>query len=364
MNKSCVILLLLSILKIEAAGLKGKILPFIKGNEYLLTLMNYDTRKDSVVRKFSTDELGNFSVEINLSEPLLYSLGNKEKVLLLLLIKPNDQIELSIENEKIVVKGSQDSQYLQDYETFRLGLFKKWLKPVYDSSGAAEKSGNKATLEYWNKQQTYASDSYKAELSQWVRQPFFMRSPAAIHHSLRWHPDNDIALMDSLVANYKINFPNSMLSKQMEAKVLRTKRTAMGMKAPNFISPDQKGISFNLTSTFGKYVLVDFWASWCPPCRQESPTLVRLYKAYRDRNFTIVSISVDDKKDKWLDAIAKDGLIWTNVSEINGWKSPTATLYNISAIPNSFLLDKEGKIIAKNLRGMDLENKLIELMGK
>ena len=224
--------------------------------------------------------------------------------------------------------------------------------------------GNKQKLEYWNKQQTQASDSYKAELSTWVKQPFFMRSLAAIHHSLRWHSDNDIALMDSLVASYKKNYPYSSLTQQIDNKVARIKRTALAATAPNFNALDNLGNVVQLSSFAGKYVLLDFWASWCPPCRQESPTLVRLYNAFKDKNFTIISISVDDNKEKWLAAVQKDGLVWPNVSELDGWKSPLATLYNVSAIPNSFLLDKEAKIIAKNLRGKDLESKLVELMGR
>lgn len=364
MKKIFLFSLLISFLQSNGATLKGKILPFVKGTTYVLTLINYDTRKDSVIKKIETDDKGNFTIQINNKEPFVYSFGTDKKVYLHLLIKPKDIIELSIDNDKIVGKGSQDTQYLVDYEAFRIGIFKKWLKPVYDSSAAAEKSGNKEKLEYWNKQQTYASDNYKAELSKWVSQSFFLRSPAAIHHSLRWHPDNDIVLMDSLVAIYKRNYPNISLTKQIEAKVTRTKRTAFGAKAPDFISSDQNGTAFELYSIAGRYILLDFWASWCPPCRQESPTLVRLFNQYKDRGFTIVSVSVDDKKDKWIEAIQKDGLVWTNVSEVNGWKSPSATLYNVSAIPQSFLLDKDGKIIAKNLRGTDLENKLAELLGK
>jgi len=364
MNKY-ILVLLLSICSIsEAATIQGKILPVAIGEEYSLTLINYDTRKDSIVKKFRTDEMGNFSVTIDNTEALIYSLSNEKKAFLHLLIRSKDQIDLQIDGEKLKAKGSQDTQYLIDYENFRKSVFKKWLQPVYDSSALAEKMGNKRKLEYWNKMQTTASDNYKAEISNWVKQPFFMRSPAAIHHSLRWHPDNDISLMDSLVAKYQKYYPYSVLTQQIAAKVTRIKRTAMNAVAPNFISKDNFGNVFQLDSSSDNYILLDFWASWCPPCRQESPTLVRLYNAFKDKKFTIVSISVDDNKEKWLAAIQKDGLVWPNISDLDGWKSPTATLYNVSAIPNSFLLNKEGKIIAKNLRGKDLEDKLVELMGR
>ncbi|MVM41703.1 redoxin domain-containing protein [Spirosoma sp. HMF3257] len=114
----------------------------------------------------------------------------------------------------------------------------------------------------------------------------------------------------------------------------------------------------------GKYTLVDFWASWCGPCRQESPTLVRLYTKYKGKGFAIVSVSIDTDKTRWENAIKKDGYTWENVSELDGYSGSTAALYTVTAIPNSFLLDKDGKIIAKNLRGKNLEDKLISLMGQ
>jgi thiol-disulfide isomerase/thioredoxin len=107
--------------------------------------------------------------------------------------------------------------------------------------------------------------------------------------------------------------------------------------------------------------LVEFWASWCAPCREESPTLVRLYNEYKDKGFAILSVSIDKNTTQWKNAIRQDGYTWENVCDLNGYGGPTAALYTVTAIPNSFLLDKNGRIIAKNLRGKDLESKLAEL---
>lgn len=120
-----------------------------------------------------------------------------------------------------------------------------------------------------------------------------------------------------------------------------------------------------LSSLRGKYVLIDFWASWCGPCRKESPALVRLYNKYKNDGFTIYSVSLDKNKEKWVDAISKDGLEWPNhVSDLLQWKSPMIQLYGFNSIPYTVLVDTDGKIIATGLRGQSLEQKLKEIFKK
>ena len=137
----------------------------------------------------------------------------------------------------------------------------------------------------------------------------------------------------------------------------------IGAIAPeiNLKSPDGKLIA--LSSLKGKVVLLDFWASWCRPCRAENPNVVRLYNKYKDRGFTVYSVSLDQNKDKWMAAITKDQLTWSNhVSELTGWKSSAGNKYGVSSIPKTFLIDANGKIIAYDLRGNDLEKKLSEIL--
>lgn len=144
------------------------------------------------------------------------------------------------------------------------------------------------------------------------------------------------------------------------------KLTAIGAMAPDFIQNDVNGLPVRLSSFKGKYVLLDFWASWCGPCRQENPNVVRTYNKYKNKNFTILGVSLDRESGKaaWLAAIKSDGLAWTQVSDLKYWNNLAATVYGVQSIPQNFLIDPTGKIIAKGLRGDDLDNKLGELLGK
>ncbi len=146
-------------------------------------------------------------------------------------------------------------------------------------------------------------------------------------------------------------------------KLTTMKGTTIGYPAIDFTQADVNGKNVSLSSYKGKYVLVDFWASWCGPCRKENPAVVAAYNKYKDKGFDVFGVSFDDNKDKWLSAIEKDKLTWTHVSDLKGWGNAAGKIYGVQSIPFNLLLDKEGKILAKGLRGADLEAKLEELLG-
>ncbi|MDR3271937.1 MAG: AhpC/TSA family protein [Flavobacteriaceae bacterium] len=152
--------------------------------------------------------------------------------------------------------------------------------------------------------------------------------------------------------------------KMIAMQLTASKTIAIGSVAPDFTQPDPEGNPVSLSNFRGKYLLVDFWASWCGPCRKENPNVVRAYNQYKNKNFEILGVSLDNPgaKQNWLSAIQKDGLTWTQVSDLKGWQNAVALQYSIQSIPQNFLLDPNGVIIAKNLRGENLIKKLEEIL--
>lgn len=161
------------------------------------------------------------------------------------------------------------------------------------------------------------------------------------------------------VNNFSPEVKKSVYFKHLDSLYITLKRVAISQKAPNFSIPNTEQKIVNLSDFKGKYVLIDFWASWCVPCRKANPTLVNLYKNLKDQNFEIISISVDKNRKSWLKAIEDDGLTWTNLSNVKGWDKVSKN-YGVKAIPQNFLLNPKGVIIAKNIA----EDDMIETVRK
>lgn len=209
-----------------------------------------------------------------------------------------------------------------------------------------------------------AIDSWSNRNVEYIKaHPNSYSSVQAILYICGSHPD--LTVVKPLYDNLSAALKATVIGQELKNKIVATQSTKIGELAPLFTQNDTTGKPVSLKDFRGKYVLLDFWASWCGPCRAENPNYVKNYKSYHAKGFEMLGVSLDKQGDqqKWLDAIHKDGLLWTQVSDLQYWKNSVATLYAITAIPRNFLIDPKGKIIAVDLRGDDLGKKLAEVLG-
>jgi peroxiredoxin len=316
-----------------------------------------------------------FTFKGNAKEPEMYLLSIETVSDKLPFILENGDIEMIINKDSIgitKITGTYNNEELNSYKAKGMEIQKKMMKFQKDNTAkmnqaqqtkdtvvmnGLRKEYSKFQEEFITQSDAYVASHPKAFISALIIEGMFNQMAPDIDKITKFYNGLDKEVKDTKHGK-KIKKQLDELTKPVAA----VENVGVGTAAPDFSAPSPEGKTVSLKQSMGKVTVVDFWASWCKPCREENPNMVALYKEFHAKGLNIIGVSLDDDATKWKDAIAKDKLTWTHVSNLKNFEDPIATLYSIKAIPSTFILDSSGKIVAKDLRGAELKAKVAELL--
>ena len=272
-------------------------------------------------------------------------------------------VSTSNDGKVLLVAGGPDQTLFTAYETLRAKSFARLVTPEREAGAAARSRSDESEVARFTEREVDGFNQHRRELNDFTLDQ--LRGSAALYAaSLRWDGDYRLDELAAAVEAYAKLQPAAEIARLLTERIARFRSLAIGAVAPELVGPTLDGTTLKLSDLRGRIVLVDFWASWCGPCRVENRHYTELYRRYRDAGFEILAVSVDQSGPAWKAAIAKDGATWRHLSDLTGWKTPLAAVYNVAALPASFLLDQNGKIIAKDLRGSRLTAQLEQVFSR
>ncbi len=353
----------------------------IEGGAKTPLIVEANTNQGAVIiAKGNTDEQGKFRIQGNIEDFGLYQLrieenvpkGQEPRVVPMTLV-PDDSVYIDLTfnnfNQSAHYSGTEWSKPLNRYMK-EMRTFVDWQKSIENPRQYDQQKLMKMVM----KQKKPMDDFIVNFIEDQPANPVNILLMTNLMPMMGYenYDEAQLEVLQKMYRAYEEEYPEHPMTNQVGKQVTQVENDLKEFKsfneekiAPEIAMENPQGETMKLSDLKGKYVLIDFWASWCGPCRKENPNVVRLYNKYKDENFEIFSVSLDKNKEKWKRAIKADGLVWNyHVSDLKGWESDVVSTYQFRGIPHTVMVDPEGKIIATKLRGPSLEQKLKELFGK